>query len=226
MRQEIDARGLDCPAPVLKTKEAIEKQGATTIKIIVDNTAAVENVSRFLTYRHYQVSVETKGKFFAVTGIREETGSVSESGLNSRSNSGSNKNKRGDNKSGPVKQAEDDHKSDSDHQKIMVMIASEQIGKGDDELGTKLMRNFIITLKEMGEDLWRLVFVNGGVKFTIDESDILPDLKELEKEGVHILVCGTCLNHFKLLEKKRVGETTNMLDIVTSIQLAEKVISL
>ncbi len=224
MRQEIDARGLDCPAPVLKTKEAIEKQNATEIKIIVDNTAAVENVSRFLTYRHYQVSVKTKGKFFAVTGIREDTDSVS--GLSSRSNSVSNENKQGLNKSGLLKQKEEDHKSDSDHQKIMVMIASEQIGKGDDELGTKLIKSFIITLKEMGEDLWRLVFVNGGVKFTIDESDILPDLKELEQEGVHILVCGTCLNHFKLLEKKRVGETTNMLDIVTSMQLAEKVINL
>ena len=48
----------------------------------------------------------------------------------------------------------------------------------------------------------------------------------LEQSGVRLLVCGTCLNHFQLLEAKQVGETTNMLDIVTAMQLADKVITL
>ena len=78
----------------------------------------------------------------------------------------------------------------------------------------------------MGPDLWRLVFVNNGVKLTIDGNEILTVLKEYEAAGLRILVCGTCLNHFNLLERKQVGETTNMLDIVTSLQLADKVISI
>ena len=78
----------------------------------------------------------------------------------------------------------------------------------------------------MGSELWRLVFVNNGVKLTIDGSEVLDNLKEYEEEGLKILVCGTCLNHFKLLEKKQVGETTNMLDIITAMQLADKVISI
>ncbi len=219
MTKEIDARGLDCPAPVLKAKEAIEKFNAEKIKIIVDNSAAVENVSRFLNYQNYQVSTEVQGKFFAVTGIRKETDSGADpiSGKNTPDKNGPNSAKR------TPKSSEEE---DFDHQKIMVMIASEQMGKGDDELGTKLIKNFIKTLKEMGEDLWRLVFVNGGVKFAIEGSEIISDLKELEDEGVDILVCGTCLTHFKILEKKQVGETTNMLDIVTSMQLADKVINL
>ena len=53
----------------------------------------------------------------------------------------------------------------------------------------------------------------------------LTSLQELEAAGVQVLVCGTCLNHFKLLEQKQVGETTNMLDIVTHMQLADKVVS-
>jgi hypothetical protein len=40
-----------------------------------------------------------------------------------------------------------------------------------------------------------------------------------------VLVCGTCLDHFGLLSQKAVGETTNMLDVVTSLQLATKVIN-
>ena len=185
----------------------------------MDNSAAVENVSRFLNYQNYHVSTEVQGNVFAVTGIKKETDSDTESMSNEITSR--------KNRSNPADQmGKDTGEKDFDHQKIMVMIASEQMGKGDDELGSKLIKNFIKTLKEMGKDLWRLVFVNGGVKFTIDDSDILPDIKELEDEGVHILVCGTCLNYFKLLERKKVGETTNMLDIVTSMQLADKVINL
>ncbi len=219
MVKRIDATGLDCPAPVLKTKKAIEQDHSEEIIITVDNSAAVENVSRFLNYQNYQVSTEVKGNVFAVTGIKKET--------DSDTGSISNENNSRENGQAPAGKMDKNIGEEAfDHQKIMVMIASEQMGKGDDELGSKLIKNFIKTLKEMGEDLWRLVFVNGGVKFTIDGSDILADLKELQENGVHILVCGTCLNHFKLLERKKVGETTNMLDIVTSMQLAEKVINL
>ena len=88
------------------------------------------------------------------------------------------------------------------------------------------MVNFIRTLKEMGPELWRLVFVNNGVKLTIDGSEVLADLEEFEETGLRVLVCGMCLDHFNLLERKQVGETTNMLDIVTAMQLADKVISI
>ena len=108
----------------------------------------------------------------------------------------------------------------------MVMVAADRLGRGDDELGAKLMVNFLKTLKEMGNALWRLVLVNNGVKLTIEDSVVLPDLKELEESGILILVCGTCLDHFNLLDKKVVGETTNMLDIVTAMQLADKVITI
>ena len=100
------------------------------------------------------------------------------------------------------------------------------MGFGDDDLGLSLMVNFLRTLKEMGNELWRLTFVNNGVKLTIDSSAVLDDLRDYEKDGLKILVCGTCLNHFNLLERKQVGETTNMLDIVTAMQLADKVISI
>ncbi len=51
-------------------------------------------------------------------------------------------------------------------------------------------------------------------------------MQEYAEEGLQILVCGTCLTYFNLLEKKKVGETTNMLDIVTAMQLADKVINI
>jgi selenium metabolism protein YedF len=88
------------------------------------------------------------------------------------------------------------------------------------------MVSFIKTAEEMGPELWHLIFVNNGVKLTIGGSPVLENLQVYEKEGLKILVCGTCLDHFNLLEKKQVGDTTNMLDIVTAMQLADKVITL
>ncbi|MFC1495343.1 sulfurtransferase-like selenium metabolism protein YedF [Thermodesulfobacteriota bacterium] len=196
---EIDCRGLACPAPVLKAKEAVEKDGLTEITIIIDNEAAKQNVSRFLGMKGFTVSVSEKEGIFYVSG---ETGSMSEKGDEAVS------------------------RPHGSGQKIMVMVTSDKIGHGDDGLGTKLMASFLKTLEEMGNDLWRLVFVNDGVKLTIDGSPVLEDLIALEKDGINILACGTCLTHFNLMDKKRVGETTNMLDIVTAMQLADKVISL
>ena len=87
------------------------------------------------------------------------------------------------------------------------------------------MVNFLGTLKEMGSELWTLVLLNAGVKLACTGSEVLTTLGELEAAGVQVLVCGTCLNHFKLLEHKQVGQTTNMLDIVSHMQMADKVVS-
>ena len=197
--KEIDARGLACPAPVLRTKAAIEEANPNVIKVIVDNEASKQNVCRFLESRNYETSVQKEGSDFHVKGKRE---------------------------AGFAPEVSNDEKSKTDVKKIMVMLATDRMGFGDDELGLKLMISYIKTLKEMGPELWRLVFVNNGVKLTIKGSEVLPVLKGYEKDGLHIMVCGTCLTHFDLLDKKQVGETTNMLDIVTAMQLADKVINI
>lgn len=113
---------------------------------------------------------------------------------------------------------------DRDQAKIMVLLGSDVIGSGDDELGSKLMINFIKTLGEMGSELWRLVLINNGVKLAVTDSPVYSDLRALEKEGRTILCCGTCLAHFGLAEAEKAGVTTNMVDIVTAMQLADKVI--
>ena len=108
--------------------------------------------------------------------------------------------------------------------KTLVLITTETLGRGDESLGTALMGNFLATLPELGPQLWRIVLLNGGVKLSVQAGKALDSLKALADKGVSILVCGTCLGHYGLLEQKQVGETTNMLDIVTSLALADKVI--
>ncbi len=64
----IDCRGLDCPAPVLKTKEAVVNKKLHEVTILVDNEAAKQNVSRFLEFQKFQVFVQEKDEAFYVTG--------------------------------------------------------------------------------------------------------------------------------------------------------------
>jgi selenium metabolism protein YedF len=191
---------LACPAPVLQTKATLQEEKPDSVSVVVDNAAAQLNVQRFLESQGFQTKLAQTGDAYQVIGICET--------------------EPGQQIPLPAEQKSDELK------KIMVMCATDHIGFGDGEWGLALMVNFLRTLKEMGEELWRLVFVNNGVKLTIDDAEVLADLKDYEKGGLKILVCGTCLNHFNVLERKQVGETTNMLDIVTAMQLADKVVSI
>jgi selenium metabolism protein YedF len=202
--KEIDARGLACPAPVLQTRAALQEEKPAGVRVVVDNAASQQNVQRFLESQGFQTTLEQDGVDYLVVGT-----CVSAPGEHVQS---------------PARQPAAGQQPEE--KKIMVMCATDRIGFGDDALGLALMVNFLRTLKEMGDELWRLVFVNNGVKLTTDGADVLEDLRQYEKNGLKIMVCGTCLNHFNLLQRKQVGETTNMLDIVTAMQLADKVISI
>lgn len=196
--QELDCRGENCPQPVLKTKEIVDQGDVLQLTVLVDNEAARENVSRFLERSGYQVQIAGQGSDLAVTGTRQQESPG---------------------------QAARDTWEEAELRKILVLVGTDRLGTGDDELGRKLIVNFINTLKEMGRELWSLVLLNAGVKLAVAGSEVLASLQELEQNGVMLLVCGTCLTHFQLLEQKQVGETTNMLDIVTHMQLADQVIS-
>jgi selenium metabolism protein YedF len=196
--RELDCRGQACPHPVLKTKEIVDQGDVLQLTVLVDNEAARENVSRFLERSGYQVQVTTQGSDLAVTGIRQQ---------------------------GSPGQAAAITCEEAALRKILVLVGTDRLGTGDDDLGRKLIVNFLGTLKEMGRELWCLVLLNAGVKLAVAGSEVLASLQGLAQDGVMVLVCGTCLNHFQLLEQKQVGETTNMLDIVTHMQLADQVIS-
>ena len=59
-----------------------------------------------------------------------------------------------------------------------------------------------------------MLLYNSGAFLSCEGSDSLEDLKLLESQGVEILTCGTCLNHYGLGEKLAVGAVTNMYEIV------------
>lgn len=57
MVKEVDARGLLCPEPVLMTKRELDKVSTGTLRVLVSNVAAKENVTRLAKSKGWQVAV-------------------------------------------------------------------------------------------------------------------------------------------------------------------------
>lgn len=197
----LDCRGLACPEPVMRCRNLMKDAPAEAVCVLVDNAAACENVSRFLEKKGYAVTAAQEGEsLWKVSGV--VSGAAS----------------------GALEGGEEKSSASAQGTKTAVLITTEHLGTGDDELGEKLMGNFLATLPDLGESLWRIILLNGGVKLAVKPGKSLDSLKALEKAGVSVLVCGTCLSFYGLMEAKQVGQTTNMLDVITSLGLADKVI--
>ena len=59
MSNIIDARGRSCPKPVIMTKNALESANEE-LKILVDSHIAVENITRFVKGKGYNIDVIQK----------------------------------------------------------------------------------------------------------------------------------------------------------------------
>ncbi len=205
----LDCKGLPCPQPVLECKRCIEEKAPDSFSVLVDNDAARENISRFASIKGYRSEAEKLD-----SGLWRLTLSKGHASPAASSEAASCE----------IMNQEQSPPPDRHMEQICVFISSRTLGRGDETLGAKLMVNFVSTLPELGKDLWRIIMVNEGVTLATTGSPVLETLRTLEASGVSILVCGTCLEFFELLEEKQVGQTTNMLDVVTSLQLATKII--
>lgn len=203
MADIVDARGLTCPQPVLLTKKALETKDSITV--LVDNTTALENVKRFAQNSGCTVEVkEETGGFYRLDIVKDRGVHIKEPS--------------------PEEISCDINRTTGTDRPLVVMITSDKMGIGDDELGTVLMRSFIHTLTEMETQPDVMIFYNSAVKLTIEGSDVLHDLKKIEEKGIKILVCGTCLNFFNIKEKLRIGLVSNMYDITETLLKAKKIV--
>ncbi len=110
-------------------------------------------------------------------------------------------------------------------QKAMV-INSDKMGQGDEELGVRLIRSFLKTLVTAENKPHVLVLYNSGVKLAAKGSSVLESLQSLENLGVEIICCGTCVNFYGLVELIQAGRVTNMPEIVQVLAQAENVVTL
>ena len=105
----------------------------------------------------------------------------------------------------------------------VILIQSEVLGRGDDELGMLLMANFLRLLGESQAKPAALVFWNRGVRLVCEGSRVLEHIQKLDGQGVEILACTTCLEYFDLVDKLKVGKPTTMLKSINPMLNSEMV---
>ena len=196
--KEVDARGLACPKPVLLTKETIEKSNPDNLTVLVSNETAVGNVTRFAENNGYSVTTTKQGDDF-ILHLKKSSQELSQPATQSKS-------------------------TDTVNENIVFFITSNEFGQGQQELGQLLMKSFINTINEANMLPTTMIFVNSGIFLTTEGSPVLPALQEIEKKGVQIINCGTCLDFYKRKESLKVGIISNMYTITETLMKATRVI--
>lgn len=166
--------------------EAIEEGVITTI---VDNEIAKDNLSKLAKSMglEYKVEEDVEGNYEVTISKGKASELISTQKVTEK-----------------VQQANDG---------AVIVIPSDLMGSGDPELGRILMNSFIYTVSETKPYPKAILFYNSGVKLTIKSSAVLEDLLLLEKVGVEIISCGTCLDFYELKDELGVGEISNMYTI-------------
>jgi selenium metabolism protein YedF len=196
----VNAKGLACPQPVVLTKQALESH--EKVMVIVDNDNALENVKRLGVKSGCDVKAEKKSDGTYEINMTRKAGAV-EAKEEFVPSCGAMPAQ-----SGP----------------FVIVISADKMGRGNDELGYVLIRAFLHTIALQAEKPDVMIFYNTGVLLTLQESEVLDDLKELASAGVEMLVCGTCLNYFEAKEKLGVGVVSNMYDIAGTMSRAGRLL--
>lgn len=115
-------------------------------------------------------------------------------------------------------------KKETKEENIVVVIDSDEMGKGDEELGKILVKGFIYSLTEMETLPKTVILYNKGVLLATVNENTVEDLKKLESMGVEVISCGTCANYYHVQDKLQVGSLTNMYTIVDRQFKATKLI--
>lgn len=200
MPKEIDARNLGFPQPVIMTKKALEEMVSGVLCVRVNSEASKDNVVSYAKSHHYPVEVATKNGEYIIRITKGE-----------------------ERTEGPLQQKLPTGPSSRG---IVFLITSEGLGRGSDELGLVLRRNFLLTLLDSGEVPVAMLFLNSGVKLCCKGPAVLEYLRTFSSRGASILSCGTCLNFYGLADKLGAGEVTTMPTIVEYLTGSYQVVTL
>ncbi len=108
----------------------------------------------------------------------------------------------------------------------VVLITKEGMGSAEPELQKTLLDTYLRLMLEDSVLPWAICFYTDGVKLVVEGSPLLERLGELEKRGVQLIICSTCLSYFGLSERVRVGIVGGMPAIIEAQAKASKVITI
>lgn len=209
----VDTRGHLCPTPLIMTKRAITQSSAgEVIEVISDNDTAKCNLLDYITELGYGADCESNGSEFRITFmISAPQGKSAEDLVTKRA----------------VEQVDQTMfctPAKSSKNGYAVVIKSESMGDGDNELGAMLMRACINSFAEVDHLPQTIVMYNSGVKLAVQGADTAQSLEKLKDKGVEIIVCGTCVDFYGVKELLAVGTISNMYKINTVLSQAEHIV--
>ncbi len=197
----IDARGQGCPKPVMMAEEALSKIGEGLVDVLVDNEDSALNVAGFAAQNGMIAETLREGKDWKVKIAKGYTCEV-QSAKSDEALSTELKNGK---------------------KSLLLIIGSDVMGK-EEKLGRTLMKAFFETMKVYKQLPHTIFFLNTGVYLTTVNGEIVGLLKEMEKMGVEMYSCGTCLTQYKLESELKVGHRGTMNIVVEGMQDFEKVV--
>lgn len=193
----IDARGQGCPKPVMMTEEALSKIAEGIVEVLVDNEDSALNVAGFAAQNGMFAETTREGRDWKVKVVK---------GYACRTGASADSSSRTEWKKG-----------------LLLIIGTDTMGK-EEELGKILMKGFFETIKVTRELPHTMFFLNAGVKLTTLNTEIAAILKDIEKMGVEIYSCGTCLKHYGLEQELKVGRRGTTNHIVEGLKDFEKTV--
>lgn len=199
----IDTKGQLCPAPLIAVKKALKESAVgEPFIVLTDNKTSFDNLRRFLKDNKVDFQIIESEGVWTLT-VTKTAGDVELS-------------KAEDYCTTPIAHFE---KGD-----FVVVFTSDKMGDGDDELGHLLVSNFIKALKDLEKLPGKMVFYNKGVTLASKSSPVIGHLKELEKMGVELLLCATCVNHYSIQSEVEIGILSNMFEIADVMTTAGRVV--
>ena len=241
----LDERGKQCPLPVIEAKKALEKaEPGSVVEVVVDNEIAVQNLKKLALHKGLDsLSEKVSEREFLVkiwAGVKEKAEQVRENAEQAKERA-----EQARESAEQAKEMEEQARESAEQEKenaeqaekesikcaldcrekgLVLVLASDEMGQGDAVLGRLLMKGFVYAVTQQDKLPETVLLFNGGAKLSCQGSDSLEDQKELEAQGVEILTCGTCLNHYGIAEKLLVGNVTNMYEIVEKMTGAKKIV--
>jgi len=191
----VDARGLGCPKPVLMAEDALSGMDEGIIDVLVDNEASLKNLSRFASKNGFYYEGSKEDGYWKIRIVKGHSSKAPAGQSNPSATPG----------------CEEPEKD------VLLIIGSDTIGK-DEALGKILMKGLFETMKATKEVPHTIFFLNAAVKLSTTDEEIIIILQDLEKMGVEIFSCGTCLKYYDLEKALKVGHRGTTNHIVEGIK--------
>lgn len=106
-----------------------------------------------------------------------------------------------------------------------LLVLSDSLGSGDEELGRLLMRNFLYSVARSDDRPSVIIMMNSGVRLACAGSDSVDDLRLCVDRGVSVRACGTCLDYLGLKDSLEVGEVGAMAESVAELLASGAVVT-